>query len=363
MLETIREFAGEKLTEGGEAQGLKDRHAEVYLALAQEAEPHLLSINQKVWLDRLDDEIANIRSAFAWSQEQEDVETVLCFAASLWRFAQVRGYLHEGRARTEEALAHPGGSLRSRARAREAAGGLAYWMADFDAANEHYRAALERYEELGDQEGKARILYSISYTYELKESPEPAMAEAVLDEAEEIYERLGDRAGVGRILWARGRLDFWRRRYEESLGFHDRAISILREVGTPFDLGWALYTMAGAAQEIDDLDTARQALREGLQLFAEARDVSAIVLFLSAFAKLAIAEGALERAVRLGGAMTAFQKASGTDLVERSTGAVTDLGEVLDQLGDESLPVLEEGAAMSLEQAVRYALSEQRVSA
>ncbi|MDP8931409.1 MAG: AAA family ATPase [Actinomycetota bacterium] len=125
MLETIREFALERLADGGEEEQQRRRHAETYLALAERAEPELVGPERRRWLDRLEREHDNFRSALAWSIQQGEVGTALRLVGALWRLWQARGYLGEGRRWTEEALQLPGAESNARvlAKALAAAGG------------------------------------------------------------------------------------------------------------------------------------------------------------------------------------------------------------------------------------------------
>ena len=102
MLETIREYAAERLEESGEAEELRRRHAEYFLDLAEEAEPHLVTGGK--WLDRLDVELDNLRSALDFATETEP-QRALRAATALDEFWFMRGHNSEGRARLESALA------------------------------------------------------------------------------------------------------------------------------------------------------------------------------------------------------------------------------------------------------------------
>ena len=103
MLETIREYAAERLEESGEGEELRRHHAEHFLALAEEAEPHLPA-DRREWLDRLDREHDNLRTAFDWFESSTETQDALRLAAALSRFWFTRGHLVEGRRRLESAL-------------------------------------------------------------------------------------------------------------------------------------------------------------------------------------------------------------------------------------------------------------------
>src|SRR5215208_6135993 len=126
MLETVHEYAREKLQESAEAQEIKRVHAEYFLTLAEEAYPELKGANQLQWLERLEAEHDNMRAALPWALERKDVELALRLGGALWWFWSVRGYHSEGRRWLEEALAIDGrGSREWRTMALAGAGALA----------------------------------------------------------------------------------------------------------------------------------------------------------------------------------------------------------------------------------------------
>ena len=106
MLETVREYARERLVESGEADDVRRRHRDWYLALVEEAEPAFFRGPEPgYWLERLDREHDNLRAALAWSEEgADDAEAGLRLAAGLWRFWEIRGFLQEGRGWLERML-------------------------------------------------------------------------------------------------------------------------------------------------------------------------------------------------------------------------------------------------------------------
>jgi predicted ATPase/class 3 adenylate cyclase len=140
MLQTIRDFAGERLDKSTENHEIRDRHVDAYCALAEAAAPNLFGDEQKAWLDRLERDHDNVRAAFDWCAATGDAERAMNLAAFFWRFWQMRGHLHEGRVRLE-AILKMASSLQfreARAHALEAAGGVAYWEGDMNAAQAFY---------------------------------------------------------------------------------------------------------------------------------------------------------------------------------------------------------------------------------
>ena len=126
MLETVHEFAREKLQGSGETEEIKRVHAQYFLTLAEEAFPELRGSHQLEWLDRLEAEHDNMRAALSWAAERKEVEVALRMGGALWWFWWMRGHNSEGRRWLEEALAMNGrGSPEVRAMALAGVGGAA----------------------------------------------------------------------------------------------------------------------------------------------------------------------------------------------------------------------------------------------
>jgi predicted ATPase/class 3 adenylate cyclase len=315
MLETIREFAAERLEAGGETGEIRRRHAAAFLDFAQQAAPRLTGPDRMAWLDRFEDEHGNCRAALAWAMEARDAETAMRLGAALWRFWQMRGHLQEGRARLTAILAMPGGSPPSRALALEAAGGIAYWQGDLDAARGLYEEALARQRDLGDAASIARALYNFSFVFFVRPD-DYGRAAALLDESLALYAQLGDDAGVARTHWALGSIAHYQADYQSARRHLDLCLPTFRRLDDRFSLGWALHLLGVVAVKTGAFAEARAAFREALSLFAEAADVSGIALLLDDLSSLALAEGDVPRAARLAAGAAALQKQSGTGLAE-----------------------------------------------
>ncbi len=142
MLETVREFGLERLSESGEEKGVLQAHAAYFLALAEAAEPALVGPDAEAWQARLEAEHDNFRAALGWSISGGEAETALRLGAALWRFWARRGHLHEGRGWLERGLAQAGeGCSRSRARALVRLGNLALDLGDYPRARSMHAAA------------------------------------------------------------------------------------------------------------------------------------------------------------------------------------------------------------------------------
>ncbi|HJP65860.1 MAG TPA: adenylate/guanylate cyclase domain-containing protein, partial [Actinomycetota bacterium] len=164
MLETIREFATERLAETDEVL-VRRRHAEYFLQLAEEAEPHFIGEDALAWLDRFEREHDNIRTVLRWAISNEEPALGLTLGAAIWRFWFQRGHLREGYAWMSRLLELPSAADHPAALARghAGAGGLVYWMNDLDATERHYAAALDLYRGLDDPDRLAEALSNLAY--------------------------------------------------------------------------------------------------------------------------------------------------------------------------------------------------------
>jgi predicted ATPase/class 3 adenylate cyclase len=155
MLETIHEFAREKLQESEESEDIRRLHAEYFLALAEEAEPAVEGAQQPVWLERLEEEHDNMRRALSWSLGQgQDSELALRMSAALGEFWYLRGYFGEGRRWLEEALAKSGRTpTAARARALQRVSWLAFQQGDLDRAEEASEEERRRRHRRGGEPG------------------------------------------------------------------------------------------------------------------------------------------------------------------------------------------------------------------
>ena len=109
MLQPVRQYAREKLREGGESQAVLCRHTEFFLALAEEARPRLRGPEDAEWLERLEREHDNMRAALSWALERE-IELALRLAGVLGTFWHVHSHSEDGRKWLEAALARDAGT-------------------------------------------------------------------------------------------------------------------------------------------------------------------------------------------------------------------------------------------------------------
>jgi tetratricopeptide (TPR) repeat protein len=273
LLETVRQYGIERLVEHHEEDGIRDRHLASFLALAERAEPHLTDADQKEWLDRLDIEHENLRSALEWSAaDPAHTDLGLTLAGAIWRFWELRGYLHEGREWLAKMLSARAGSqtLGILARALAGAGTLAVRQGDFAAARMLQEGALPMLRKLGDRRGIAVSLNGLgSVAYQQGDFE---AAHTLYSESLAIGRELGDRMGIsaslinlGNVAYARGDYDSARKIYEESL-------AIRRKLGDLTGIANSLQNLAVMTYAQTDYPTARSLLEESLAIRRELGD-------------------------------------------------------------------------------------------
>jgi predicted ATPase/class 3 adenylate cyclase len=316
MLVTIAEYAGARLAASGEDGETRERHADAFLALAEQAAPSLTGWDQTRWLDRLERDHDNLRVAYDRCVAAGDSDRSLRFAAALWRFWQIRGHLDEGARRVDAALRLGTGNAQLRARALEAAGGIAWWRGQIGYACEVYRQALDLTVAFGDLAATANARYNLA----LATGFEGGVGEArpQMMQARDEARRAGDRRGEAWAVWGLANLAVRQADWAGTARHGDEALSMFRALDDPFGIGWALFTSsAGLSRMADgDRELARRRFQEGTRLFAGFRDLTAITLHAWSLAQLEVLSGRPDRALRLVGASRALKQRTGAGLLD-----------------------------------------------
>ena len=364
MLETIHEYARERLEASGEAEATRRLHAEHFLALAEEAEPGLSGADQLACLERFEAEHDNFRAALTWSLEREP-EAALRLAGALARFWEMRCRFVEGSRwleatlrqsdRTDAADTDPA----TRAKLSSDAGTFAFYRTDFEKAIILHGEALELYRQVGDENGVAFALLCLGAQHMEKGDPESGAP--YLEEALALSRRLGDKRNTAGALHNLAEVERQRGNYGRAKTLGLQSIALWREM----EDRWKLAAVVGwmgllAFWSGDDHDLAERSLEEALTLDRELGNWAYGAYCLEAFAGLAGARGQGARAARLWGAAEALRTNIGAPpsldarpLYEPSMAAARS------QLGEAAWEAaLAEGREMSAEEAAEYALGE-----
>jgi predicted ATPase/class 3 adenylate cyclase len=356
MLQTVREFASERLEAEDDRPAIERRHAAWSLRLAEAAEPHLRGPELGRWLSTLEIEHDNLRAALAWAIDSGDAATGLQLVGALWRFWHLGGHLSEGRRWTTAVLTLPSAARRTvaRARALAAAGGLAYWQNDVAAVRKAYEEALAISRELGDEPGIAEGMYNLGFAYGLV--PPKAGSVSLFVESRKLFERLGNQRGIADSLWALALLARLRGEFELARGQAEESVHRHRRVGDTFGLIDALGELGRAALGLGDLDVARASFLETLDVLGAIGYRTAVAIALENLAALEIRLGHGDRALRLGGAAEALKESAGGQVPPEFADLPDPREAVRSWLEEERVAAAwKEGRAMSLDEAVSYA--------
>ena len=360
MLQTLREFAIERLDAAGELEDVRSRHAGYYLHLAETPVDDPESGSADALMGRLLPEIEDVRTALLGCSQDGDRQTGLRLAAASWRVWQPAGRLTEGRELLEQLLAEPGPEPALRAEALTALAGMAYWQADFDRAWSCYEEALGLFRELGDRTHEADVLYGLSTTATWR--GDPAEGRRLAAEARESFEELGLRAKVGETLMAEG-LALWQlREYAAARPMWEEALAISREFGADT----LAVTQMGGLAGIDYHTGARaDAVRTGLDALdqASALDNADLCVWMLDLVAAFVVEDDPTRAVTIAGAADALRRASGGGMGVEELHIEPARSAAARSLSDDELErAWVEGRALDLEEAIELARSLRQVS-
>ena len=399
MLETIREYAFERLIDSDEQSATRRAHAAYCLVLAEEGNPELIAADRAGWLAHCDVEIDNFRFALDWLFETQDLDWGLRLCVALFRFWDMREHLTEGRVRLETILRMAGGERsRERARVSHFLGALATAQGDYPAAESFLRQSLSLYEELADQSGIAASLNALAVSARdrgdysaaqsnferslacwrllsdrsaiarclhnlanvVKARGDYPRAQWALQEATDIFAELGDRNGAawsinqqGDIARAQGDMVAARELYQ-------RALLAFREAGDQWGSARSLTDLGSIDCERGDHLAAHAAYREALEVFAGLGHRRGAARALEGSACLALAQGQAMRALKLAAAATRLRQMISAPLPPAEQLRLDQtLLPAWETLGEpEGKSVWAEGFAMSLEKAIQYFLEE-----
>jgi predicted ATPase len=358
MLEPVRQYALEKLEEGGGAEEARGRHAAYYLALAERGGPELRGREQAMWLGRLEAELDNLRAALSWSVEHGGGREIARTFWTSWTYWWLSGHISEGRRWAEEALARePEMPPSPRATLLFVAATLGQALGDFEAARAMNDESMEIYRRLGDDVG----YYYASGTAGLIALGQGRHNEALslMEDSGEKRLEMGDRWPAAAMFGFSATVALGMGDRERARRLAERAVSLGRELGAREAVSVALPTLASIARADGDHERARRLFGEGLLFSAEVGDGTNVAYYLEGFATLA-AEGEPERAARLWGAAEAvleqievisYPHAADRSFNDRQLAAVR--ASLEERAWEEAW---NEGRAMTTEQAVAYAL-------
>jgi non-specific serine/threonine protein kinase len=339
LLETIRQYAREKLLEAGEAEirRVRDRHLAFFAQLADEAAPALRRAEQLDWLARLETEHDNLRAAMKWAKGSGAVEPGLRLAGGLARFWYLHGYWNEGREWLSGMLAQikpetPISEAIQRARARALYGmaalmdesgediplyeeslalsravgdrwgtafslrglGATHWSrGDVEQTAPLLNESLALFRDLGDEWGIAVVYFNLGWVWFYDEDQR---AEGTWAEGLALFRQSGDRWGIAVTLGALGYIARLRGDYARAAALSEESLSLFRELGDKAGIAVSLSRLGQVAFRRSDYPQAQMFIEEGLILQRELGDQNGMALSFSLLGLTACYRGEYARA-------------------------------------------------------------------
>jgi non-specific serine/threonine protein kinase len=400
VLETIREYARERLEGSGEDRHWRDRHLTYYVRLAVEAEPKLHGPEQLTWLNRLESELDNVRAALGWALGSGQAESAMRLAGALWLFWVRYGYVHEGHAWLKQALAADGSASPAvRAQTMIRAGMASRWLGDWPGGKVLLEQALAQCRALGDRPGMALALLGLGIV-SLRLKHDPTAARPLFEESLALFQEVGNLWGTAWNLdWLR-RVDVYQGDFTTTRRLGEESVKLMRQIGDKWDLALVLHNLAQTARfqgeygrakvlyeegtglerqlgmerdyrarrraglgyvmlRMGQPDSARRFFREGLALNVENGVVGgAVVQNIAGLAGVAAAQGRMMRAAHLLGAAEALLETwegyiDPQDRAERDRD-VTLVREALDNEAFTAAWI--KGRSMTMDQVIAFAM-------
>jgi predicted ATPase len=353
MLETLREYARERLSQAGSGDDLSERHFLHFQEVAEAASKEVRGPGEAEWMDRVAEDYDNFSAALEWAREKAPAR-LLELASPLGWFWWLRGRFSEGRRWLARALEERDEKTVLRANALNLLGLIAWHQRDYTAAATNYEESIEILLALGDRGGAGRCLNNLAaLAYEQGDFSRALSYER---QSQAVFEELGDEqmvailgVNVGLLRTEQGEPNEGRRLLRENL-------PVLRRLGNKSLVAHGLSSVGVNALYRREYEEARHSYLEGLALAQQLDDKMAAVYCLEGLAWLAAAESEPARALRLLGGVTTLRLA-----IEAPASPISQrreerwLGPIKDALGQQALEYRQEGSLMSLEETIELA--------
>lgn len=342
MLEVLREYALERLTESGERPAAQRHHAAYYRDYLESADPHLTGAQQATWYVSLEEAHHNLRAALDWSLEHHEYEITGRISAVIWRLWLVHSHLNEGRQRLAQALAVQAQmSDLLRAKVLRGAARLEFFSSNYARSEALLTESLAFYRAVGDVNGQTTCLMELgeirsfqgdyagaerffSETLALMDDPRASGrlmdnlgsvartlgnfhdAELFYRESLEVERASGSPEGRARVLNNLAEMLRSQGKYAESIELYNESLELYRQLDIPYGVGGVLLNIAAAER---DLGNHQRVVDLSLETLALLRDLDETDLIVAALIGLAGAFqrlGDVNRAARLCAAVGAL---------------------------------------------------------
>jgi non-specific serine/threonine protein kinase len=353
MLETIRQYALDRLREAGDEAQWRNRHFAWALALAEESFPSLIGPQQTLWMDRMASELDNFRAALQWAIDQK-LADAFRLAPRLARWWVRRASLSEARqwfTRLLDAIPRDR-APRDRARALGAVGNIAMSQGAYEEAERLFRESDALFRTLGEALGSAHMQTNLALA--LVARGHYAAAEPLLMECVEVARALGDGHLIAVNLGNLATAAFGLGDVDRASSLFEETLTLARRVGDDFLVSQVLSYKGQTECRNGKLESAEASLLESLTIARKLADPVATILALDGFAELALARHAPRQAATIWGAVAHLRDEIGDVQTFPRETAPADAHVTLDASAFEL--AWREGHAMTLDEAMCHAL-------
>jgi predicted ATPase/class 3 adenylate cyclase len=354
MLETIREYAVERLAGSAAAEELRQRHASFFSALAEQAYERRFDAEPE-WSARLGANHDDLRAALDWLVVN-DPDRGLELAGALGWFWLSHGLLAEGCGRLAEALAGSAATETSRSRALTASGSLVARYGDVDEGRAQLGEAIGLWRELGNRVELASALDALGWLL-VYDAADNSGSLGAFEQSLELHRKLGDQLGEARALVGVCQVLV-------AMGDVERAESLSRDLleiagADPRTEHFAFHFLADCALIRGNTEQAEKRYRESLQAALPIGDVIETSFEVQGVAMAAAGNADPQRALRLAGSVEALWESLGTSISVAFWDKLLEryIGGAREQLGADADAVWSEGRAMAFDDAVELALT------
>ena len=359
MLNTLREYASEKLEEAGEAAEARRRHAFYFTELAEDASARLRDPDQVRWLDTLEVERDNMRVALSWADSLKEAETELRLAGALASFWESRGYLTEGQRWLERALSNAGADADPflKARALDGAGILARSQGELKRSRTLLEESVALRRQLGDKALLANSLRNLGNAlFDIGDLDKTA---DLYEESLGAYRDADDDAGMAAILNNLGVLASYQENWQRAQTLYEESLELYRAREDTQGIARSLMNLGDVKVEQGDYVTAAAHLHDSFVLFQELRSRWDIAYLLEGMANVMRAREFLEDAAKLLGSAEPLREVLGAPLPPSELQPHRRLVDKIQAGLDPSVfnDAWAKGRAMDMDEAVTYALS------
>jgi non-specific serine/threonine protein kinase len=333
LLETLREYAADRLRTSGEDRRVAQRHCDWCIALVERFDREWRGPDQAAWLRRMDHEQPNLAAAIGWCLDQGEVERGLRLAGTAWRFWEVRGYLSEGRHWLMQLLEVRGPATAARARALDAAGHLAILQGDQGSGLPLIRESLALAMQLEDCATQSSAYHSLGLAAQYR--LEYADAEQMHAHSLRLARQIGDVRRSYVAMYNLAVVAQKQNQFERATALHLESLALKRETGDSWSVGYSLFNLGVLAWIRGEHPRAVALVRESLGLRHQLGDKPGIAACLETLAEFDASQRRALRAAKLFGATDALLQSNGVRIfTPRESGLSRDLDALRMQLGE-----------------------------